>query len=227
RIQPSCQSGQCSRFDAAQKVQPQSFRLAIERIGLDEEPHPDAIEKSIDRSQNETVNHVADQRAEQGGALVGGPVEWRTAYEREDRERAKEPQENPESQAPAHAGTVAAHIALKQDSENCPDQQRYQKVQHDCFGLRRKLRQAFEERQVSTGIFPSAECESADGSCESSGDNCPSPAERGLSDCGAKTSHDSKNYAHGHAETNQVSNKLRESLLCIRQHTRGPSGAHL
>src|SRR5215471_17214406 len=129
--QAAHQSGQCPPFDGTKEVQPKSFQLAIERIGLDEEPHPDAIEKSINRSQNETVNDVADQRAEQCGALVGGPVERLMAQEREDREWAKEPQENPESQAPAHAGAVAADVPLKEDPENCPDQQGYKKVQHD------------------------------------------------------------------------------------------------
>src|SRR5215510_11389980 len=138
-----------------------------------------------------------------------------------DSERAKEPQKDSETQAPAHAGAITADIALKEYPKDCADQQRDEKVrdQRACRG--REFRQPFKQRQISTGIFPAAECQSTDGSGKSTSHDGASPAEARLSRSGAEASKDSENDANRHAQANQISNELRKSLLGIAQHGRG------
>ena len=68
--------------------------------------------------QDESVNNVADRRTEFCGALIRGPFQRLTSDDGENCKRTEKPQEDSKSQAPAHAGVIAAHVALEENSEN-------------------------------------------------------------------------------------------------------------
>src|SRR6516162_8112519 len=96
-------------------------------------------------------------------------------------------------------------------------------MQQDCFRL--WLRKPFEQRQVSSGILPAAESQSADGSSNPTRDYRASPAESRLARCPAKASSDPQYHTHRHTEADQVSNQLRKFILSIVQHIDGGDGA--
>ena len=90
-----------------------TFDFAIERVGLDEQAEPEAVEGGVSDAENQSVENVADERTEDRRALIGGPIEEVVRGERKKRELAEEPPENSIGEAPAHAGAVTTDIALK------------------------------------------------------------------------------------------------------------------
>src|SRR6201982_2886813 len=146
------------------------------------------------------------------------------ANDGENRERTEKPEEDSKSQAPAHAGAIAAHVALEENSEDRADQQRHQEMHNYRPGLRLEVRQPLEQRQVPSGILPAAERQSTDGSGKSSSHDRTAPAKLGLVFLGAETSADSEDNTDRHAQANQASDKLGKPRLRVVQHGGGRSG---
>ena len=105
-----------------------AFDFPIEPIGLDEEPHPETVDGSVCDAQNQAIKNLPDQRAENRGALVGGPIKRPVSGKRQERELAEKPPENSIGEALAHARAVTTNIALEQHAESHADEQRHANI---------------------------------------------------------------------------------------------------
>ncbi len=75
--------------ERAQRLNAGSFELAIERVGFDEEAEPELVERGVGEADDQAVENVADQGAEDGCGAVGGPIEAAMRDPGKDREVAQ------------------------------------------------------------------------------------------------------------------------------------------
>src|SRR4029077_11805811 len=111
------ESRQSAPFERTQKAEAGAFGLTIQGIGLDEETDPNAVDRGIRDAEDQAVKNVSYESAEEGAALVGGPIRLVACNERQQGERAEKPPENRVAEAPAHGGAKAEHVALKKQPE--------------------------------------------------------------------------------------------------------------
>ena len=115
----------------AQRLDAGAFELAIERVGFDEEAEPELVERGVGDAEDEAAKNVADERTEDGGGVVGGPIEFISRDPRKNCKMREKPPENRVAETPTHAGAVAAHVALKEETEGDADENGDAEMQKD------------------------------------------------------------------------------------------------
>src|SRR5271168_3949685 len=117
--QSSSETCQSSPLKRAEEPESWTIRLPVDWIGLDKQPYPRAIKRRIDHAKNQPVKDVTNECSEQLGGRIHGPVQGHPPCQRKKRERPCEPPKDCITQAPTHAGAVAANIALEEQTECC------------------------------------------------------------------------------------------------------------
>src|SRR5579863_774728 len=196
-----------------------SFELTVEWIGLDEEAQPEFVEGSVRDAEDKAVKNMADERTEDGGGVVGGPIKSAAGEPREQREMAEEPPKNCVTKAPPHAGAVPANVALEEEAETDANRDGDGEVQkYKCRVRERQPAVTGEQWKVVSRSHPRAENRAANDSSEAASDNSAADAESWLLLFGMEASPDSEGDADGSAETKDVSDKMREAIARVSEH---------
>ena len=103
--------------------------MAIDRIAIDEEAHPKFVKRCVNYADDQTIDDVTDERAEQFLAVCERPVRLLCLQQRLERERAEEPPKDAVGKAPTGARPVAANVALEKQAERRANDDRKKKVQ--------------------------------------------------------------------------------------------------
>src|SRR5271156_2760041 len=217
RDDASGEAGDRSPLQRAEKAKAGAFGLSVERIGLDEKADPNLVEGGIDNTHDESVKDVTDEGAEQVAGQVRGPVQGHAAQQRKEGKRAGEPPEDGIAKTPAHARSIAADIALKEQTEAAADDGGDGKLEHHFNGPGMNLAQAGDEGKEAALQHPIAEDEPAPDTGKAAGEDGAAPAKRRMRVC-AEGAANAESKTRGCTQTDQIRGQLGKTVASLRQH---------
>src|SRR5204863_4929330 len=155
-----------------------TFGLAIDRIAIDEEAHPKFVKRCVNYPDDQTIDDVTDERAEQFLAVCERPVRLLCLQQRLERERPEEPPKDAVGKAPTGARSVAANVALEKQAERRANDDREKEVQAFPDAGRRRTDEPGNEWKEMRFLHPLPESPAADDACEATSDECARETER-------------------------------------------------
>src|SRR6267142_4304627 len=123
------ETGDRAPSQRTEDVKAGTLHLPVERIGLNEQPNPNLVNRRIRDTENQTIEDVSDERTEYSPSLFCRPIERHSPSKPQKCQWAKKPPEDSEPEPPPHARAVGAHVSLEKETKADADQQGDGKMQ--------------------------------------------------------------------------------------------------
>ena len=127
---------------------PGTFDFPVERVGLDEQTNPNLVNGGVRNAEDESIQDVSDQRAEDSASLLRRPIQGHSRSKSQECQGAEKPPEDSEPEPPSHARSVAANVLLEEQAKGYSDQQSNGKMHENGHAPRAEFAKARQEGKV-------------------------------------------------------------------------------